>query len=45
MHQGAAETQQTIALLPDYNTTLSGIIGIGATLAVIYSLSLLLRRQ
>lgn len=45
IHQETAETQQATALLPDYNTTLSGIVGIGATLVLIYALSLLFRRQ
>ena len=45
IHQETAETQQATALLPDYNTTLSGIVGIGATLVLIYALSLLFRRR
>lgn len=45
LHHGADQIQRTTALLPDYEASMSGLIGVGATLVMIYGLSLLFRRR
>ena len=45
LHHRAARIQRTTALLPDYEASMAGLVGVGATLAVGYGLSLLIRRR
>ena len=45
LHLRAARIQRTTALLPDYEASMAGLVGVGATLAVGYGLSLLIRRR
>lgn len=45
LHNRAARIQRTTALLPDYEASMAGLVGVGATLAVGYGLSLLIRRR
>lgn len=45
LHLRAARIQHTTALLPDYEASMAGLVGVGATLAVGYGLSLLIRRR
>lgn len=45
MHQTAQSIQRTTALLPDYEPSLSGLVGVGATLVVIFGASMLFRRR
>lgn len=45
LHHRAARIQRTTALLPDYEASIAGLVGVGATLAVGYGLSLLIRRR
>lgn len=43
MHLAAASVQRTTALMPDYDTSLAGIIGCGAVLLVVFGGSYLFR--
>lgn len=43
LHRTAASIQQTTALVPDYDTSLAGIIGCGAILLVVFGSSYLFR--
>lgn len=43
LHRTAASIQQTTALIPDYDTSLAGVIGCGAILLVVVGTSCLLR--
>lgn len=43
LHRAAASIQQTTALIPDYDTSLAGLIGCGAILLVVVGTSCLLR--
>lgn len=45
LHHRAARIQRTTALLPDYEASMAGLVGVGATLALGYGLSLLIRRR
>lgn len=45
LHHRAARIQRTTALLPDYEASMAGLVGVGATLVVGYGLSLLIRRR
>lgn len=45
LHHRAARIQCTTALLPDYEASMAGLVGVGATLVVGYGLSLLIRRR
>lgn len=45
LHRGADQIQRTTALLPDYEASMSGLVGVSTTLIVVYGLSLLLRRR
>lgn len=45
LHHRAAHIQRTTALLPDYEASMAGLVGVGATLVVGYGLSLLIRRR
>ncbi len=45
LHHSAEQLQHSTALLPDYEATMAGVVGVGATLAVVYGLSLLIRRR
>lgn len=45
LHHRAALIQRTTALLPDYEASMAGLVGVGATLVVGYGLSLLIRRR
>lgn len=45
IHRHTDTIQRTTALLPDYEASLAGLVGVGATLVVIYGLSLLVRRR
>ncbi len=45
LHHSVDQIQRTTALMPDYETSLSGIVGVGATLVVVVGLSLLIRRR
>ena len=45
LHHSAAHLQRATALLPDYEASMSGLVGVGATLVVIYGASLLFRRR
>ena len=44
LHQSADQIQTTTALMPDYEASMAGLVGVGATLVVIYGASLLIRR-
>lgn len=43
LHRTAAAIQQRTALMPDYDTTLSGVIGSGAILAIVFGAAYLFR--
>ena len=45
LHQSADQIQTTTALMPDYEASMAGLVGVGATLVVIYGASLLIRRR
>lgn len=45
LHHRAARIQRTTALLPDYEASMAGLVGVGATLVLGYGLSLLIRRR
>lgn len=45
LHHSAEHLQRATALLPDYEASMSGLVGVGATLVVIYGASLLFRRR
>ena len=45
LHHNAEHLQHATALLPDYEASLSGLVGVGATLVVIYGAALLFRRR
>ncbi len=45
LHHSSEHLQQATALLPDYEASLSGLVGVGATLVMIYGASLLFRRR
>lgn len=45
LHHSADQLQRTTALLPDYEASMAGLVGVGATLVVVYGLSLLIRRR
>lgn len=45
LHHSAEQLQHSTALMPDYEATMAGVVGVGATLAVVYGLSLLIRRR
>ncbi len=45
LHHRAARIQRTTALLPDYEASMAGLVGVGATLVMGYGLSLFIRRR
>jgi cobalt/nickel transport system permease protein len=44
-HAAAERVVQQTALMPDYNTSLAGILGSGAIILAVFALSFLFRRR
>ena len=44
-HHSAAALQRTTALMPDYEASMAGLVGVGATVALVFALTRLVRRR
>lgn len=44
-HRQAAALQRTTALMPDYEASMAGLVGVGATVALVFALTWLVRRR
>lgn len=44
-HRSAAALQRTTALMPDYEASMAGLVGVGATVALVFALTRLVRRR
>lgn len=44
-HRQAAALQRTTALMPDYEASMAGLVGVGATVALVFALTRLVRRR
>ncbi|MBQ9146148.1 MAG: energy-coupling factor ABC transporter permease [Rikenellaceae bacterium] len=44
-HRSASALQRTTALMPDYEASMAGLVGVGATVALVFALTRLVRRR
>lgn len=44
-HRQTAALQRTTALMPDYEASMAGLVGVGATVALVFALTRLVRRR
>lgn len=44
-HRSAAALQRSTALMPDYEASMAGLVGVGATVALVFALTRLVRRR